>query len=224
MVGVRVEHREDTAMIIGHFSDLHSDYRRIVGTPDVWVSTGDIFPNWSRGDVSVEVPYQMDWFQRNAGKLVARLGGKPVICVSGNHDYVSLAELLRARGVETYDVSEGPVEFGGQTFAGFREVPFIAGEWAGEEFDLGPMVERAFSQNPTILLTHAPPAGILDDLAHHGRCGVGAAPLAKALTYWPHRITHHLFGHVHENGGKMVEEMGIQFYNGSGTCRSIEVG
>lgn len=33
----------------------------------------------------------------------------------------------------------------------------------------------------------------------------------------------HLFGHIHEDGGKSVEELGIRFYNSAGVCQFMTV-
>jgi Icc-related predicted phosphoesterase len=208
---------------IGHFSDLHGDYDRIAGIPDVWVNTGDFFPNMTRGDVSVEVPFQTAWFEANADAIIARLAGKPLIWVAGNHDFVNLVPLLRSRGVEAWDATEAPVDFMGERFAGLREIPWIEGEWAGEAHDMAPAVERAFDADPTILVTHCPPSGILDNDGGAGH-GFGSSPMTTALTWRHHRIHTHLFGHIHAMGGKDVEEMGIRFFNGSNGCRIISVG
>jgi len=208
-------------MRLGHFSDLHGNISHIEGSPEVWVCSGDFFPNETRGIVAEETVTQTAWFNAIVDELIARLGGKPVIWVGGNHDFVNLAKLLTERGYPAFDATEGMVEFGGHRFAGFREVPFMAGEWAGETHDLNPMVDRAFEMNPTILVTHAPPAGILDNDNGCGH-GCGVRPLATALAYRPHNIVAHLFGHIHADNGH-IEEMGIRFFNGAGTCRIIEV-
>lgn len=209
---------------IAHISDIHGNLAPLFAgsdLPDVWVFSGDIFPNETRGDRVVEVPFQTVWFGTIADALVARLGGRPVVCVGGNHDYVDFAALLRSHGVDARDVSDGPVDVAGHRFAGFRSVPFIAGEWNGEERDLSPMVDTAFEQDPTILLTHAPASGILDQCSDgHGD---GVRPLTSALQYRPHRIVAHLFGHIHERGQQDVEEMGIHFFNGANGCRFVTV-
>ena len=159
-----------------------------------------------------------DRLTRPALKLIARFGGKPVVWVGGNHDYVNLAELLRENGYENaFDATIEAVEIGGHRFAGMDSIPWIAGEWRNEEHDLTPMVERVIAMNPTILVTHAPPAGILDAV------GYGVRPLTTALAYQPHQIVAHLFGHVHENGCQDIEEMGIRFYNNAENVRFIEV-
>lgn len=56
------------SMIIGHFSDLHGHLNwldpvlQARGLPDVFVCSGDFFPNQTRGIVGAEVRYQTRWF------------------------------------------------------------------------------------------------------------------------------------------------------------------
>lgn len=209
---------------IGHFSDLHGNYGRLaaVFAPDVWICTGDFFPNKTRGYAPTEEPFQTAWFNHHAEAILTRLQGRPLIWVAGNHDYVNLATLLRTRGGVAWDATEAPVDFMGERFAGFREIPYIQGEWAGEETNLRPIVGRTMAADPTILLTHAPPAGILDDDGGRGH-GFGVVPLTSALLYTSHRIHTHLFGHIHQQGGRDVREMDTRFYNGATGCRLIEV-
>lgn len=213
-------------MRIGHFSDLHGNLGKFFATnevPDVWVCSGDLFPNITRGDVNVEPDFQKAWFNTVAGRLMARLGGKPVVWVGGNHDYVNLATLLCEQGYNNaYDVTAAALDLGGHRFAGFSEVPWIAGEWNGEVHELGPMVDQAMDADPTILVTHAPAAGILDDDFGGGH-GCGNRPLTRALAYRPHRIVAHLFGHIHAQSGRDIEEMGIHFYNNAEMVRFFDV-
>ena len=144
--------------------------------------------------------------------------------VRGNHDFIGYTKWLSHYGATVYEITDDNpcVELLGQRFAGFRQVPYIAGEWAGETHDLSSFVEKAFSCDPTILVTHAPPAGILDaDHAEVGGYGIGS--LATNLFYGQHRVTHHFFGHAHKGCG-IRDEGGITFINGAGTMRLIEVG
>ena len=208
-------------MRIGHFSDIHGNIRKLLASselPDVWVCSGDLFPNETRGDRDIEPAFQAAWFKGVVDSLIARLGGRPVIWVGGNHDYVNLVELLRENGYEAaYDATVAPVDIGGHRFAGAEGIPWIAGEWRTEEQDLTPMVDRVFEMDPTILVTHGPPAGILDAV------GYGNRPLTTALAYRPHRIVAHLFGHAHDHGGQSIHEMGIHFFNGAEHVRFIDV-
>lgn len=214
-------------MKIGHASDLHGDIGGILashGSPDVWVLSGDICPNETRGIVACEVPFQTGWFREVADALVARFADRPVLVVPGNHDYIDLAALLRSRGVDATMVTPEGVEVAGVRFAGFREVPWMAGEWNGECRDFADIVDRTFGSDPEVLVTHAPPAGILDDDGMgSGGHGGGITALTTALTYRPHRVRAHLFGHIHEHGGRDVEEMGVRFFNGAEHVRFFEI-
>jgi len=206
-------------MKILHSSDLHSHYEGLSSFSDfdLWIDTGDFFPNKTRGDREVEVGFQKEWAgSNNLGELLAKwLDGRPLVSIGGNHDYTSLANLVRESGGEAFDLSEGPVEIAGMTFAGFREIPWIFGEWNGETHDLSNLVRNAIGADPDILVTHAPPAGILDTRQYRG----GIEGLTMALNYQPHRIKYHFFGHIHGNGGKAVDEMGIKFVNGANHIR-----
>ena len=218
-------------MIIAHASDLHGSYKALgkVETPDLWLITGDFFPNYGRGrktggliDAEFERSHQRRWWGYKGASIITRLRGKPVIWCPGNHDFVSLEVLLKRNyPALVHDVSKTPLEFMGQTWAGYREIPYLAGEWMGETQDFQEIVRTAMSANPTILVTHAPPGGILDDDKEgeygHG-CGVTAQ--TSALAYQEHRVTHHFFGHIHAQGGKTHEEMGVKFVN-SATCIQI---
>lgn len=163
-----------------------------------------------------------------AAELTAWLRGRPFISVQGNHDFTSLAEPLKRAGAKVWDVAWGPVEVGGEVFAGFREIPYVTGEWAGE-LEAGPMgevaaselVRKALGEDPTILLTHSPAMGVLDFCKPKGgNCGIPS--LSFALQTRPHRVKLHMFGHVHEQP-LVVREGGIVFSNAATRARIIEV-
>lgn len=140
-------------MIVGHFSDLHGRPMSILhalnirarvsqenpaktghGLPDVWIDSGDFFPNTTRGHVATERHFQTRWFEDFAGPLVQFLGGVPLLSTPGNHDYVNLADLLAARGYPAQSLVEEHgrphlVELFGHRFVGLCQIPYIAGEW-----------------------------------------------------------------------------------------------
>lgn len=257
-------------MVVLHTSDLHGDYKRPMQTNafDVWVDTGDFFPNITRGH-DIEPRWQYDWFTmtamplrkryigwiRNyytsmgitpqgwypsksrlprgrasvAKQLIEWLGGRPVISVPGNHDWQSLAKLLKKAGYKNaWDVSDGPVTLAGHRFAGFREVPWVTGEWMGEVgtfFEKGnfkPIVAKAMTAHPDVLVTHSPPYGILDESPLKDESGHAGIPeLAQWLAYRPHDVKLHLFGHVHERGGSQANVMDITFVNSANTAQVV---
>lgn len=208
-------------MKIAHASDLHGAYETldIAGEerPDLWVFTGDFFPNHTRGIAEIETPWQTRWFAWKAEEILSRLRGAPVLLVPGNHDYANLARLLRIVGVEAHEVTPEGIDFRGVKFAGFGHIPFIAGEWNREatQPELHNLTHAALDSEPDVLLTHSPPQGILN--GHYP--GIGS--ITTALTYRPHRVRHHLFGHAHVDGGLSVEHMGVTFTNSATTLQWV---
>lgn len=65
-------------------------------------------------------------------------------------------------------------------------------------------------KNTDILITHGPPRGILDRNKHGQPCGSTA--LYDKIKRIPN-LKIHLFGHIHEDGGKSVKEGNTTFYN-----------
>lgn len=208
-------------MKIAHASDLHGRYEVLdrVGrdVPDLWALTGDFFPNHTRGDAKVEVPWQTRWFAWKGEEIVSRLRGAPVLIVPGNHDYADLARLLRLVGVDAHEVTTEGVQFRGVKFSGFGHIPFIAGEWNREasQPELHELTRLTLESDPEVILTHSPPNGILN-----GRYP-GISSLTTALAYQKHRVHLHLFGHAHEDGGRFVEHRGIRFVNSATTLRCL---
>ena len=210
-------------MRIFHVSDLHGDLgvfgQDPTDVPDLWVFTGDMMPNRTRGNSAIEVPYQMQWYASVYDWWVPRLRGAPVLLVPGNHDYADLALLLRRDGVDAREVTPEGLVFQGLRFSGFGHIPLIAGEWNRESTyrELSDLTTRAIASDPDVLVTHAPPDGILNGFY----AGVGA--LTAALTYGGHRVRAHLFGHAHEDGGRSIQNMGVLFVNSATTLQVVRV-
>jgi len=220
---------------IAHISDTH-DNPRIVRQvanceADIILITGDCmathgrvpdyrsYTHSHRIDHGVERRYQRSWFRKQAKKWAPDFKGRPVVAIRGNHDFIGYTKWLEHYGADVHEITDATpmVEVLGIRFAGFRQINHIAGEWTGEEFDLRPFVEKALACDPNVLVTHAPPGGILDE-------GYGISELTTPLFYGEHRITHHFFGHSHYAGGLVLEEGGIKFVNGAGHCIVHEVG
>jgi Icc-related predicted phosphoesterase len=214
-------------MKILHTSDIHGTYPKVLdllgGAHDVWVDSGDFFPNKTRGDRPEEVRYQNRfWTLKGLGaRIVEALDGRPLISVGGNHDYIDLAALVREAGGVAYNVSDGPAVVGGLKFAGFREVPWIAGEWNGETHDFSDIVEKAMGESPDVLVTHGPASGLLDQADDGRPCGV--RNLTTQLMYAPHNVKAHLFGHIHNQGESTLEEAGILFSNAATGSNTINL-
>lgn len=211
-------------MKIFHFSDNHGsiDWMNSVDLSDMdmIISSGDFFPNCSRGNRIKEPSFQNAWFDKNANHIKDFLKGKPILVVNGNHDFIDLGDKLLEHGYyDTYKITPEGETINGITFAGFGEIPYIAGEWNGEIdwHELKELVEETFECRPEVLITHAPCAGILD-------AGFGIEPLLTHLSYHTHVVKHHFFGHIHIHGGKVQEAMDIVFHNNACGYGIAEIG
>lgn len=213
-------------MKILHSSDLHGKYKWLLRDQadadfDVWVDTGDFFDNVGRVARTNHAIHRETekaaqdrwWGWKHLGtRFKEWLNGRPAIICSGNHDFIDLAYLLRRAGANVHVTRPEGVDVAGLTWAGFREINWISGEWAGELHDFSDLVDSTWATNPDVLVTHAPPAGIL---VASGDDDYGIPRLASALFFEEHKIKHHFFGHVHDTGGQQEEKGGIKFYNGA---------
>jgi Icc-related predicted phosphoesterase len=213
-------------MRVAHASDLHSNLlilKSIDTTKiDAFILTGDFFPNITRGNVQTEINYQTDWFKKKRETIFRALGNKPVITVDGNHDFISLGDMLShyAYAGEVHQISEhGIIEFGGLKWAGHGYIPWIEGEWRGELRvpEMMQIVDKVWNHGyADVLVTHTAPAGIL---AKEWGCNA----LANKLTYSDHMFTHHFFGHVHVHIPQEETVNGTKFYNSATCCQIVEI-
>jgi len=213
-------------MRVAHASDLHSNLlilKSIDTTKiDAFILTGDFFPNITRGNVQTEINYQTDWFKKKRETIFRALGNKPVITVDGNHDFISLGDMLSdyAYAGEVHQISEhGIIEFGGLKWAGHGYIPWIEGEWRGELRvpEMMQIVDKVWNHGyADVLVTHTAPAGILDK-------EWGCNALANKLTYSDHMFTHHFFGHVHVHIPQEETVNGTKFYNSATCCQIVEI-
>ena len=216
-------------MKVCHFSDTHGNLFTLdrPDDVDVFVCSGDFFPNSEYFTDEAQTRYQRDWFRNHKSKdtfgytpreyMREFFAGKPVLWVPGNHDWIDLSEEMPRDNIYLVD-EYNPKTILGKKFAGFRHIPYIAGYWKGEiqENDFEPIIKRTFDSNPDILVTHTPPANILS-----GRYGSQA--LLSAMMYRDHNIKLHLFGHIHEFGGKSSYNNGVRYCNSATTCVTIEI-
>lgn len=212
-------------MLIAHLSDIHgavSKFDEILPEAEMVFVTGDIFPNLTRGNAAEEIPYQTFWWETYKHEILSCLRDRTVVCVDGNHDYISFSECLTNSGYSGKVIQVNPdvaQDIGeGFSVAGFREVPWIAGTWNGETFypEMHAIVDRTLQTGANILLTHTAPRGILADPAH------GCQAVATLLAYSPHNVRYHFFGHSHDGMGTTLE-IGINFVNSATTVQHIHL-
>jgi hypothetical protein len=96
---------------------------------------------------------------------------------------------------------------------------FYGSPWQPRFYDLafnverGPQIAKKWANipdNTNVLITHGPPHGILDDTIRDG--SQGCKDLAERIGELA-QLKAHIFGHLHHDGGKMIEEYGVKFAN-----------
>ncbi len=225
-------------MRILHTSDLHGRYKPLLtwlarDDYDIWVDTGDFLPNKAAGSLPFDMAqrrHQLRWlgFKQLARRISDALDGRPAVCVAGNHDFLQLAGSLRAKTPHAFQITAGQtIEVQGVRFAGFDTVPGEEdsrwrGCWAQDRFE--PVVEAAVSAKPDILVTHAPPHGVLDQSAvsDEAHWGIKALEDVVRANRAPWRL--HLFGHVHQTGGSQQEMNGVRHVNSALGSQIVTLG
>jgi len=219
-----------------HSSDLHGKYKRLLkGMKDadfqVWVDTGDFYDNIGRTNKTnyriipeMERVQQSRWWgwKMLGSRMAEWLDGRPAIIVPGNHDFINLHHYLKRAGADSHLVTPKGVEVAGLRWAGFRNVLHMVDEWEGETFepDFDQIVAETMASDPDVLVTHSPPSGILNPQ----ECDYGIRAVTHHLSYLPHRVRWHFFGHDHDGGGQQIEQLGIRFINGALHTLIHEVG
>jgi Icc-related predicted phosphoesterase len=144
---------------------------------------------------------------------------KHKIVIAGNHELTFADPQIRPIMVNLLTeagciyLEDNSVEIGGKVFYGSPWQPRFY-DWAFN-VDRGPQIAKkwaAIPENTNVLITHGPPHGILDDTIRDG--SQGCKDLADRI-FELKNLQAHIFGHLHRDGGKMVEEYGIKFVNAS---------
>lgn len=153
----------------------------------------------------------------------------PMICVRGNHDFIDLAPLFGGCNlVHEFKMNE-TFEFMGLIFTGHQGIPWICGNW-NDETPRPDLIDRVRSMpDADVYVTHYPPSGLELD----GERGVyyGLEGMLSMMLYrerhatWHEgspRTALHLFGHIHECGGRTVGAGDILFSQAATTYNVIE--
>lgn len=154
---------------------------------DLWILAGDLF---AAGHPSS---------QRRQGETILKLLGRspaPVFFLMGNDDYVEMPE----DGERVRLLHGRRLEHGGYSFVGYQYTPpFFGNVFVKEEPEiasdlqvLAPLVDEA-----TVVVTHTPSRGILDQVRGEA---TGSSSLAAMLKRRP--FLAHIHGHIHEAFGR----------------------
>lgn len=199
-------------MQIVAISDTHGKHRQVTLQPgEVLVHTGDLTIN---GDKSLIMDF-VTWFAEQPFKHKIFIAGNHDRWAEQSHDELALA--AREAGVH-YLLCSGVV-LDGVRFWGSPYTP----EFMNWSFMLpkGTAASEHWQQIPAnidVLLTHGPPAGILDEVEQSGggegteSFGVGCNELRSRVD--DIGVPLHVFGHIHESYGEHTHA-GTRFVNAS---------
>lgn len=194
------------------------------------VLTGDMVRNWhpSLRDFGNEAAQQQDHFEEMVAYVAKCWPGTDIFGVRGNHDWfdytVGACKGFDQPGRTT--MAMGVVEsymWNGMVVSGFRGVTVHTGFWQDEFPDryFEGLIE-CVDPATEILITHTPPYGILDDM----RCvdelpvghnlfprNIGVPAVRELVLNRLPKLKLHMFGHCHEQGGKVQTRNGKIFSN-----------
>lgn len=211
-------------MRIWLFSDPHGKHRELTVPEDIdmAICAGDMGTYKNPNLCKKDLHNGLEWFN-NLDQIDFK------IYVPGNHDTALEAELIHPTQYKWIDIlNHEYAEFDGIKIFGSPYTPSFGVNWAynawsdeKHEIDWSwknkntyPMIEPLWEDIPEdldILITHGPPHGILDRCADGYRAG--CKHLMERINEVKPKI--HVFGHIHEDGGKSEAYPDTTFYNAS---------
>lgn len=197
--------------------------------PDFLLITGDMIRNWNYKGRFNEGDKQRKLWEEMVDGFENRFPYAEILAIRGNHDYCDLA----SPGIIAFDEPEGKtVKIGKHVISGFRGVPFHYGTWNDEynERALEVLCGRVPPET-TILLTHAPPYGVLDAVNERVETEtfvcearrIGSVAIEELVHNSLPNLKAHCFGHVHEQGGKSFTNRGVRYSNAACTLNYFEL-
>lgn len=207
---------------IAHISDTHGWAFDNTSCPDdveIVVHSGDLLPNRTFGIREIEVPFQTHWIEENAPRILDWLGGRPLVMVMGNHDFVRFDVVVRCAGhaASIIMLDSETERVRGVRFAGFPYVPFFNGDWNLElgEIELGlrfrPIEDAIDNGDIDVLVAHSPMYGVLDRNGAGTRCG--SKRIRNAMSRRQQLPKAYLHGHIHERGSQLHDWRGMLVSN-----------
>lgn len=183
-------------------SDIHSKTHGMPPVPegDVLVVAGDITMSGAKGDI------------KNFNQWLENRPHNHKVVIAGNHDWA----FYRNKKAPSWIPAATYLQDSGVTIDG---VKFWGSPWQPEFLDWAFNLPRGKSlrekwdlipDDTDVLLTHGPPAGILDNTARGER--VGCVDLLDRVREVKPRL--HVFGHIHPSYG-VKDEGGTAFVNAS---------
>jgi Icc-related predicted phosphoesterase len=194
-------------------SDVHGKWNKLVIPPcDVLISAGDYS---FQGEKHMVEDFHA-WLNKQPAKHIISLNGNHEKLVEKNFcEYKGIAQAACPR---VYFIDEGEVRIEGVKFWGSAITPWFH-NWAWNR-DRGADIKRHWDRIPDdvdVLITHGPPAGILDVVYYVDgmtpRDRVGCHDLMNRINDLK-QLKLHVFGHIHGSSGEQVFN-GVKFINAS---------
>lgn len=192
-------------------SDTHNEHSQITDTEcDILIHAGDAT---TKGTYSEGLAF-LQWFVKQPAKYK--------ILVPGNHDrrlktHPDLISLAKEYGIITL-VDEGVTINGVKFYGNHHTFSVKNGKYSLPDDER----RQCFSRIPDdldVLITHMPPSTVLSSNEAGEDCGCDEL-LKKVLEVKP---KYHVFGHIHEHGGKELSFSNIKFMNVSCMNRGYQI-
>lgn len=190
-------------------SDTHSTFPILPRNAEFIVHCGDLLPNFKNASREDEWHLQRKWIENRIQIFKEWLDGRPLIYVSGNHDfYTEMWYDLTFNQIECHCINDKFLDFKGIKFYGFPWIPFIHGGFNFEATDdqmkdkLNHVHHKFLMHGmPDIFVAHSAIANVLDE-SIDGR-GFGSTHIANMITYnWRDNLPKwYLHGHIHYSHG-----------------------
>ena len=212
---------------IVHISDWHGKFedsawaKPTLPWASIYIVTGDMLKNYIQYDYRYCKINNIPWVDpvretHKQAEAVRKMKfrkylGNPdaeVVVVRGNHDFVHLKNVFK--GGPTHEIGSPSqiLDVCGLRVGGLRGICALDGNWSDEMDDIELEVQVSkLSSELDILVTHAPPHGVLDRVGDFGK---GLSVGIKALTSYHNKQAYesgplrlHCFGHIHESFGHL---------------------
>ena len=191
-------------MRVAAISDTHGRQNWTVPSCEVFIHAGDITCSGSLQVTAIFASKLREFMDSPDGPQHA-------IIVPGNHDQcfeLLLTPVRELFGENVHVLLDQAVILDGIRFYGSPWTPpFMRWHFMADESRLASLYS-GMPDTLDMLVTHGPPRGILDPGWQEPH--VGSTALADAIVN--RQIAHHVFGHLHDAGGRSIQRGGTTFH------------
>lgn len=152
--------------------------------------------------------------------LALRTSSKKVLVVRGNDGTAEDREILEGNGI--VDLHRQSFRFGGYRFIGQEGATLPPGSLIYGEEEVERRLRRRLTDEPTILVSHTPPFGLLDSSVRFGISNTGSTAVRRLVD--ERKLQMVICGHSHQNGGHHLVRNGCTVLNIASNDRTDSVG